>query len=40
MNKSDYITPDKTWLVKEFENIPFDVLRPAELEISIVSLVT
>lgn len=33
MKKEDYIQPDKDWLRDQFDNIPFGIMRPSEIEI-------
>jgi hypothetical protein len=33
MKKENYVIPDETWLINEFNHIPFGIMRPAEIEV-------
>jgi hypothetical protein len=33
MKKEDYVIPDEVWLINEFSEIPFGIMRPAEIEV-------
>jgi hypothetical protein len=32
MKKEDYVIPNGTWLINEFNHIPFGIMRPSEIE--------
>jgi hypothetical protein len=33
MKKEDYVIPDESWLMNEFNHIPFGIMRPSEIEV-------
>jgi len=40
MRKTDFITPDKQWLIEQFKSIPFGVMRPSEMETILSFFIT